>query len=373
MAYQVERIALRVTHAGTERSLIAHRFGQVGARPKVYMQAGLHASEVPGVVIAHHLLDRLRDADARGEIRGEVIIVPAANPIGLGDTVLGVHIGRYALASGANFNRGFLDLGAAIAPRLEGRLTEDATANVDLVREAMRAILGERQPKNEIDDLRLSLLRLAADADFVLDLHAEEDAIFAAVLAPWTLPHARELVADVGPALVFYADYPPLFDTACSCPWADLAKRFPNHAIPQACLSVTLELRGSGHVDDAQSIADAAGLFRFLQRSGAVAGDAGPLPELCSEPTRFEGVEFIRAAVPGIVVYKFALGATIAKGDVIAEIVQPFAQAPDQTRVPVISGTSGVFFACRHAVVVQADDVVAKVAGPEVLADPKHY
>jgi uncharacterized protein len=325
------------------------------------------------MVIAHHLIASLAEADKRGEIVGEIVVVPASNPIGLGDVTLGVHIGRYSLASGANFNRGFIDLAAAVTHKIEALLTSNPDENVALIRRSLREVLSAHRPRNEIDDLRRTLLGLAADADFVFDLHAEEDAMFAAVLSPWTLPAAEQLVADIGPELIFYADYPQLFDTACSRPWAELAKRFPDHPIPQACLSVTLELRGSGHVDDEQAKRDAEGLLAVLRRNGHAVGTVSAMPALRSDPIRFEGVEFVRAAAPGIVVYKCDLGDKVSEGDVIAEVVQPFALDLSQVRLPVRAGTSGVIFARRHTVVVQADDVVAKVAGERPLDNPKHY
>ncbi|MCX8997129.1 M14 family metallopeptidase [Rhizobiaceae bacterium BDR2-2] len=373
MTYLAEQIVLKASNAGVERSLTVHRFGERGARPKVYIQAGLHAAETPGMVIAHHLLPMLKEADAASRIAGEIIVVPAANPIGLGDTVLGVHLGRHSLASGANFNRGFLDLAAVTAPQLEGALTQDADRNVAFIRKAMKDVIASRVPKTELDDLRLTLLGLACDADYVFDMHAEEDAIFAAVLAPWTLPFKDRLAGHLDPQLIFYADYPPLFDTACSRPWADLARHFgAGIPIPQACLSVTLELRGSGHVDDAQAKADAGNLFALLTANGCVAGSVPPARPLV-EAIRFEGVEFIRTPVPGIVVYKRRLGEFIEKGEVIAEVVQPFVREIDAVRHPIRSATAGLLFACRHAVVAQADDVVGKVAGKDPLPDPKHY
>ena len=35
-------------------------FGEEGARPKTYIQAGLHADEAPGQLAAHHLRKRLQ-------------------------------------------------------------------------------------------------------------------------------------------------------------------------------------------------------------------------------------------------------------------------------------------------------------------------
>ncbi|WP_435171194.1 hypothetical protein [Falsirhodobacter sp. 1013] len=58
-------------------------------------------------------------------------------------------------------------------------------------------------------------------------------------------------------------------------------------------------------------------------------------------------------------------------GDLLAEIVLPYAVGED--RLPVAAITGGIFFARCHATVVQRNDVVAKVAGDMPLNDPKHY
>ena len=58
-------------------------FGTPGARPKVYIQASLHADEVPAMLVAHTLRKQLEQLDSEGKIPGEIILVPSANPIGL--------------------------------------------------------------------------------------------------------------------------------------------------------------------------------------------------------------------------------------------------------------------------------------------------
>ena len=107
---QVEHIPLKHAPSGTSRELCVYRFGQAGARPKAYIQAALHADELPGILVVHELRKLLSKADESGELVGEVVLVPAANPIGLAQDLLGVHHGRFALADGQNFNRGFADL-----------------------------------------------------------------------------------------------------------------------------------------------------------------------------------------------------------------------------------------------------------------------
>lgn len=372
MSYTTETLTLEPTSIGLQRTITLHRFGEPGSRPKIYLQAGLHAAEVPGMVVATELVSLLKEADRLGRIRGEIVVVPAANPIGLATTVLGVHVGRHAIASGQNYNRFFPDLAALAEPLLDRPLGGNTAENTAALRAAMARALDELRPRTEVDDMRRQLMRQAVDADYVYDLHAEEDAIFAAVFAPFTVGHKDELLGSLTPSLAFYADYPPLFDTALSRPWAQLAARFPDAAIEQACKSVTLELRGSGHVDDAQAKDDAARLFETFQRLGLISGEVPAAPEQVPA-TRFEAVEFIRASHPGIVVYHRNLGDWIAAGEVLAEIVRPDAAGTDAARVPVVAGQSGTFFARAHSVNVQKDEAIAKIAGTEPLADPKHY
>src|SRR3546814_5615348 len=58
MPARCDRLPLLTASPGTSRELVVHRFGQAGARPKVYLQAALHADETPGLLVLHHLYGR---------------------------------------------------------------------------------------------------------------------------------------------------------------------------------------------------------------------------------------------------------------------------------------------------------------------------
>ena len=122
MTRETTRIALTVMSPGTSRAITVHRYGAPGARPKAYLQAAIHADEIPGMLVLHHLVRRLDGADARGEILGAVVVVPFANPIGLGQRYEGDLLGRYEFRGGGNFNRNFPRLDEAIGDRVEGKL-----------------------------------------------------------------------------------------------------------------------------------------------------------------------------------------------------------------------------------------------------------
>jgi predicted deacylase len=123
---------------GTRREVVSFHYGEPGGA-KAYVQAALHADELPGVLVAHHLRRELADLEAKGEVLGEVVIVPVANPIGLAQQVQRQPFGRFDLATGENFNRHYPDLVGDVAAGVGPRLGPDAAANARLVREALCA------------------------------------------------------------------------------------------------------------------------------------------------------------------------------------------------------------------------------------------
>lgn len=148
MTHKIESVAILSSSPGTQRTVKVHRIGNVGARPKAYFQAALHANETPGLLIGHHLLDLALAADRTGRFKGELVIVPFANPIGLSDNVLGNQIGRESLDGGGNYNRGWPSLSSGLAARVEGKLGADAEANKAvsrcIERDARRAAARQR-------------------------------------------------------------------------------------------------------------------------------------------------------------------------------------------------------------------------------------
>jgi len=223
-----ERIVLPCMSPGTERSIDVLRFGVQGARPKVYLQASLHADEIPAMLVLNHLVEHLRQAAAAGAILGEVVVVPAANPVGLAQVVQGRSMGRFALAGAGNFNRNFPDLMKAIDGDLGGRLCNDAAQNVAVVRAALRDALDGIAPVDEVAFLRHALLRLAHDADIALDLHCDSDGAMHLFLGTPLWPDAADLSAQIGSRATLLAKVSGghAFDEAVGGPWWALAERY---------------------------------------------------------------------------------------------------------------------------------------------------
>lgn len=373
MAARIERLALPASAPGTRRELVAHRYGALGARPKAYLQASLHADELPGMLALLHLLDLLDACDSAGRLRGEIVVVPVANPIGLDQVVNGTHVGRYGLAGGGNFNRGWPDLAPLLADRVAGALGSDGAANVAAIRAALGATVGGLDARTELAALRRAILGLAVDADLVLDLHCDEIALAHLYTAPACWDEIKPLAGLLGcaAALLAEASGGGPFDECMNGPWPALAKRFgPAVPVPQACISATVELRGKMDVADDLAARDAAALLRYLALRGFVepGGDAAPIAAApVPLATRLDAVDLVRSPSAGVVCYLRKVGDTLRKGEPVATVIDPAAPDRKAGRTTVVAATDGLLLTTLRHPLVRTGAVLAKVVGREPL------
>jgi len=366
MSKTVETIELLSPSPGTTRTLKVHRYGTPGTGPKAYFQAALHADEYPGLLVAHHLIALLDAAAAQGDITGEVIVVPVANPIGLGQQMNFQHVGRYELSGGGNFNRDWPDLCNAVHAALKDKLGDDETENVRVIRQALASEAAALEVRTEFDSLRKALFGLSVTADMVFDLHCDNRSLMHLYSSQRHGDLAVELARDIAAPVVLLESDPggAPFDESNAGVWWKLRERLGgDYPVPNACFAATIELRGKNDVDDETASADARGLFRFLQRRGVVSGDPGPLPEALGEPTPLEGTDVIRSPGAGLLVYCKHLGDRVEAGEVVADLIDLMADDPDTARTPIVSQASGLLFTCMGEKLVRPGGDVCKVAG----------
>ncbi|MDH3464616.1 MAG: M14 family metallopeptidase [Gammaproteobacteria bacterium] len=356
---------------GTRRELKVRRYGQRGARPKAYLQTGLHADEIPGMLVLHHLIGLLNDADDAGLIHGEIVLVPVANPIGLSQHIYGTLLGRFEVGSGNNFNRNYADLSDVVAERVADKLGDDADANTAAIRAELTRAANALKFTNDIEFLRISLLQLAIDTDLCLDLHCDWEAVLHVYLGTPCWPDGADLSAQLGSRATLLATksggHP--FDEAIAGPWWALAERFPDRPISPACLAATVELRGSTDVGDEMAAADADNLYRMLVRRGYIDGDPGPLPAPLCDATPLTGVETIKADRAGVVAYCRHPGDVVQAGDTVAIVVDPLESDAARARHDVISQVSGILYARRGDRMARPGQTLCRVAGATPLAD----
>lgn len=344
---------------------MARVWGKPGAVPKIYVQAGLHADEMPGVLVADHLSALLDEAEARGEITGQVWVVPIANPIGLDQWVAHKPQGRQELSGLQNANRGYPDLAGLAGERLAKELTGSEAENLAIVRAAFGAALAQLPRPTELEDMRLALMTWSHDADYVLDLHCDHEAVLHAYTSPARPDDTALLARATGAELVLEQEVSGgnAFDEAHTAPWAALRRRFGDaRPVPNGCFSTTIEYRGQADVSDAVAAEDAARLMVFLGAVGAVGGQPAPaFPPAPVLPLGGAAEHF--APQGGIVVWQVPLGSHVSQGDLLAEIVDPVTR----TRMPVRAITSGLFFRIELWRSCLRGQSLAHVAGSTVL------
>jgi uncharacterized protein len=314
---------------------------------------------VPAMLVAQALKTLLQQAEESGLLQGEVVLVPFANPLGLAQNVQGQHHGRFSLHDGHNFNRGFAELGAAISTSLQ--LGDDAQANIATIRTALRNAASALTASNSTQDLKNRLLQQAVDADIVLDLHCDNDAVMHLYALTPLSAQAEQLGAQLGAQAVLLAtesgDNP--FDEACSRTWLDLQQQHGADKVPLACFASTIELRGEADTSHHLAAQDAQAIFDFLALQGVINTPPSTVAQPQCKPTPLSGSEPIAAPHAGVVIFHRQPGEQVQAGDAIADLVNP--KTGEVTTIRCQS--SGLLYARTATRWAHAGKRLAKVAG----------
>lgn len=333
---------------GTQRHVTSLSFGtRTPDGPKAYIQAGLHASEIPGLLVAHYLRETLIELERERHVLGEIVLVPISNPIGLDQNLLGYPIGRFDLSSGENFNRAFPMLAETVAGALETALTGDAAANVRAVRAALAQCISQLDTKRPPHALRKILLGLACDADVVLDLHCDCESVLHVYAHPDTVADVMPLSALLGAHVTLYADMQPTysFDEVTYGFWRELQQRFPEHPLPAPVIAATVELRGQLDVSHDRAKQDALAIVDYLRLRGLIDGAACVrVPDIAHEATALEATEVIHSDRAGVIVYLAEVGQRLAAGEPVVDVVDPVNGEVQR----YCASTGGVLFARQN-------------------------
>lgn len=361
---------------GRTTELVYFKLGAEQTEKKVYLQAALHADEQPGILVLHHLLKLLQQAEERGLLQARFVVFPMVNPLGMGDIGFRQHQGRYDRASGVNFNRNWPDLFKAIQSIIAGQLTDQAATNIQLVRAAVQQWLTKQTPVNALQQQRQYVMQEAFDADYVLDLHCDNEALPHIFSAPQSATVMQDLSDWMGAAATLFAETSGgySFDEVWSNVWLDLAKAYPDKPLPLACHSATLEYRGQFDTFDALNKEDAERLYGFLQSQGLIGGEL-----ICARPaatpagTDLAATEMTRVQQAGLLAYKVQLGDVVKKGDVLADLISLDGEGAFVERVPILAGTDGVIISRNIHKYVWPGCSIAKIVGKEKLESRGEY
>ncbi|MBZ9678391.1 succinylglutamate desuccinylase/aspartoacylase family protein [Mesorhizobium sp. ES1-1] len=345
MRESIERIAGDSEGAFYEFPLF--RFaGSDKAAPSAYLQAALHAGELPGVVAIDALMPMLTKAEAEDRVKGDITIVPWANPIGRAQYHFGEHQGRFHLGSRANFNRGF-PLLASPDPAL-----------------LPNATLGGADQR-----LKTRLLQLSLGHDIVLDLHCDDEGLAYLYVHTSLWPAMTDCAAalGVGAVVLWSEDTDGTFEGASIMPYqnapADVAKL-------DRRVVTTVEYRGMLDVDATLARADADGLYRLLVARGTVVDPDLPGPgPFTGVVAPLENIDMMPAPRAGAVLYNVKPGDRVARGDRLATIVHAPGEA--EGHIEVFAPQDGIILTRRSRRIIRAGEDLLKLVGESKSADSR--
>jgi predicted deacylase len=276
---------------------VLHFKGGDPAAPKVYIQAALHANELPGTALVHFLCEKLRQSESAGQIRSDIIVVPHANPIGAAQSHFGELQGRFDLASRTNFNREF--------PLISVKDRDGLLENLERL--------------SAVDKLKRQLLHMALGCDLVIDLHCDDESLQYAYIDEAFWPEAADLASAMEMEAVLLSDgessaFEEAVGFAWKCETSEKQSRLPGK------LSVTVELRGRRDVYPDMAKKDAEGLWKFLASRGAIDVTVS-LPAFDGPAVPLDNIEMVRAPEACTVLFHRNIGEWVGEGDVLATLI----------------------------------------------------
>jgi predicted deacylase len=315
----------------------------------------------------------LRQADDMGQLRARFTVMPVANPLGLAAFSFNRHIGRYDIRTGVNHNRRWPDLFNAVRQQIAGRLKEDEASNVALIRKAVAQWIDAQQPRTSAEQMRLIILRESHDAEFVLDLHCDSDALPHIYTSPELMPELQDLADWMGAAATLTAadSGGGSFDEMLPQLYRKIAATNPGKPVPLGSATATLEYRGQADVFDTLGADDARRLWGFLCGRNLIDADPGPRPGQAPAATPFEATEIIRVDRPGLVAYRVELGERVTQGQPVADLIALDGPEAYMARTPIFAGTDGFVLTREARKYVTRGQGIIKLVGTQPLASRK--
>lgn len=317
--------------------------------PRAYLQAALHAGELPGTAAINVLMPMLRNAEAENRIRGHITLVPQANPIGREQHLFGTIQGRFHLGTRTNFNRDFplpSRPEAASLPPPDPRAMADAR-------------------------LKRRLVELSVGHDIVLDLHCDDEGVAYLYTFAALWPAMSDCAAALGLEGVILwreGEGGRSFEEASVHPYLRLPR---DKARLDRLVVATIEYRGVRNVDRAKAESDASGLYRFLVLRGVVKDPTVLAPQPFSGAVATtETIETLPAPKAGFILYDVKPGDRVEKGQRLASVVH--APGEEGGGVDVLAPQSGFIFTRRSHRSTRAGDDLLKLAGDAPSAAAKH-
>jgi predicted deacylase len=219
------------------------------------------------------------------------------------------------------------------------------------------------------DQWRHCVVSEACDADYVFDLHCDDDSLLYIFSIPQLADNMQQLADWTGAAATMLAEDSGggSFDEVWPAIWLRLAEEYRDKPVPLPVVSCTLEYRGQGDTIDDLNRQDACNLYGYFQEQGLIGGTPLGQKSEGRAGTDLRATEYLRAPRSGLLAYQVDLGDWVEKGDCVAELISLDGDGAFVERMPLLAGTAGQVISRKINKYVWAGANVSKIVGSEIL------
>lgn len=242
--------------------------------PNVYLQASVHGAEVQGNLTLFKLYELLKDTPFNGRVR----LVPLANPRGLNQKQGTFTQGRFNPVTGHNWNRNYTDVSSDIDTDAFAKSVQNKPA--DEIQKAFKELLSKHLEKLELSQklygpqenklLNITLQRLAASADVVLDLHTGPVACRYLYVPEYLKERCQNLGFPY--AIIIPHEFAGAMDEASFMPWVKLAESFKNLGMDfdNPFEAYTVELGSEEKICEKRACDELSRITHYLAKKGVL-------------------------------------------------------------------------------------------------------
>ncbi|NQZ12944.1 MAG: succinylglutamate desuccinylase/aspartoacylase family protein [Algicola sp.] len=289
--------------------------------PNVYIQANLHGAEIQGNAVIFELLNRLSELD----IRGQITLVPQANPLGLNQKSGEYTLGRFDPVTGANWNRMYYHDLDFLPEFVEQHINaDDATVRLHFaaklsqrMSDAFHSPMGLKTGQN----ICYTLQQMAVEADYVLDLHTGPNSSKHLYVPEYARASAHYF--NIPHVLFIPNEFDGALDEATFVPWWTLSQAFADKG---RVLSIereafTLELGSQEAISFDEAKLDADSIMSYLSHKEVFANNPYQPKQMTRYGCMLEDYKTVYSPRGGLVEYKASHSEVIEAGQPLARIL----------------------------------------------------
>ncbi|MDO6444806.1 M14 family metallopeptidase [Colwellia sp. 1_MG-2023] len=314
--------------SGAALTVPVYRLKGEGNAPSVYIQANMHGAEVQGNAVIFQLLELLRNTN----IKGDITLVPYANPVGCNHKNGEYTLGRFDPITGVNWNRMYHFDESIIKPFVRDSIgKDDKTIEANFKAIMINSI--EQKLDHNIFGLTTGqriayqLQRLAHQADLVLDLHTGPISSKHLYCPEYAIESAKYF--DIPHTLLIPNEFDGALDEATFCPWWKLEQAFAElgikFSISSAHLnkeSFTVELGSQEQIDLDVALEDAKSILSYLQYKNVIDTNEYQPQKLTRYACYLKDYKAFYSPMGGMVDYLAEFGKPLKAGEPLARILR---------------------------------------------------